>query len=315
MERMYKIVMPKPCSKHWDEMTPKENGRFCLSCSKSVIDFTTMLPDEVQRFFIQNQNENICGRFRKSQLETITVHIPSQVLFTQIHYHKMFLLALFVAMGSTLFSCKDKNGNKQKIDKVEVVNKLVLDTNRIMIGESKFNPNDSLNNNIPSPPPPKTIQVKFTKTNKSKIKANSTASICDSVSTKVQEEEMIYMGEAIYTDPEFKGGLKNFKDYIQQNYTFPKKTKEINGKILATFVIGKDGGLSDIKLIKDIGDGMGKELIRLLEKSENWIPGSQNGKMVRNLFSITLFIKTDKLKRSFFTNKYNHRIDSITVTQ
>ena len=60
---------------------------------------------------------------------------------------------------------------------------------------------------------------------------------------------------------------------------------------------------------------MGKELIRLLEKSENWNPGSQNGKMVSNLFSITLFIKTDILKRSFFTNKYNHRIDSITVTQ
>ena len=50
---------------------------------------------------------------------------------------------------------------------------------------------------------------------------------------------------------------------------------------------------------------MGQELIRLLEKSENWIPGSQNGKMVRNLFSITLFIKTDKLKKSFFTNKFN----------
>ena len=315
MERMYKIAMPKPCSKNWDEMTPKENGRFCLSCSKSVIDFTTMLPDEVQHFFIQNQNKNICGRFRKSQLDTITIHISSRVLLTQTQYHKMFLLALFIAMGTTLFSCKDKNGNKQKIDKVEVVSKLELDTNRIMIGKSKFDPNDSLHNNIPPPPPPKTTQVKFIKTNKSKIKANSTTTICDSVSTKVQEEEIIYMGAAIYTDPEFKGGIKKFKDYIQKNYVFPKKTKEINGEILATFVIGKDGGLSDIKLIKDIGDGMGKELIRLLEKSENWIPGSQNGKMVRNLFSITLFIKTNTLKKSFFTNKFNHRIDSIIVTQ
>ena len=315
MERMYKIAIPEPCSKNWDEMTPKENGRFCLSCSKSVIDFTTMLPDEVKHFFIQNQNENICGRFRKSQLETITVHIPSRVLFTQTHYHKMFLLALFIAIGTTLFSYKDKNGNKQKIDKVEVVNKLELETNRIMIGESKFNPNDSLHNNIPPPPPPKTTQVKFVKTNKSKIKAHSTTTICDFVSTKVQEEEIIYMGEAIYTDPEFKGGIEKFKDYIQQNYVFPKKTKEINGEIQATFVIAKDGRLGDIKLIKDIGDGMGQELIRLLEKSENWIPGSQNGKMVRNLFSITLFIKTDKLKKSFFTNKFNHRIDSLTVTQ
>jgi hypothetical protein len=38
-------------------MTPKDNGRFCLSCSKTVIDFTAMLPDEVQHFFIQNKTK------------------------------------------------------------------------------------------------------------------------------------------------------------------------------------------------------------------------------------------------------------------
>ena len=110
MERMYKIAIPEPCSKNWDEMTPKENGRFCLSCSKSVIDFTTMLPHEVQHFFIQNQNENICGRFRKSQLETVTIHIPDRILYSQTHFHRMFLLALFIVMGTTLFSCKNENG-------------------------------------------------------------------------------------------------------------------------------------------------------------------------------------------------------------
>ena len=48
MENKYKITIPEPCHENWDEMTPRENGRFCMSCSKTVVDFTSMLPDEIQ---------------------------------------------------------------------------------------------------------------------------------------------------------------------------------------------------------------------------------------------------------------------------
>ncbi|TDO78093.1 hypothetical protein EV143_103338 [Flavobacterium chryseum] len=118
----HKITIPEPCHEDWDKMTPNENGRFCLSCSKTVVDFTSMLPEEVQHFFIQNQNKKVCGRFKNEQLESLIIQIPSQVLYTQTQYHKMFLLALFIAMGTTLFSCADKDGNKNRIDKIEIVN-------------------------------------------------------------------------------------------------------------------------------------------------------------------------------------------------
>ncbi|WP_431243925.1 hypothetical protein ACQ9BO_05510 [Flavobacterium sp. P21] len=124
MERNYKITIPEPCHENWDAMTPKDNGRFCMSCSKTVIDFASMLPEEIQHFFIQNQNKKICGRFRNEQLETIIVQIPSRILYTQTQYHKVFLLALFIAMGTTLFSCQDKDGNKKKIENVEIVDHL-----------------------------------------------------------------------------------------------------------------------------------------------------------------------------------------------
>ena len=42
MERNFKITIPQPCHENWDQMTPKDNGRFCLSCSKTVVDFTSM---------------------------------------------------------------------------------------------------------------------------------------------------------------------------------------------------------------------------------------------------------------------------------
>lgn len=119
METKYKITIPKPCHEDWDKMTPDETGRFCNSCSKSVVDFTQMLPDEIQAYF--QKHSNVCGRFKNFQLDSLIIQIPNHVLYSQTKYHKMFLLALFIAMGTTLFSCADKNGNKQKIDKVEIV--------------------------------------------------------------------------------------------------------------------------------------------------------------------------------------------------
>jgi hypothetical protein len=314
MENKYKITIPEPCQEDWNKMSPNENGRFCSSCAKNVVDFTTMLPDEIQHYFATNKDNRICGKFRKSQLDTVTIQIPSRVLYSQTQYHKIFLLALFISMGTTLFSCADKEGNKQKIDKVEIIKNTTEIKNMTVGMLLPPKSNDSLHQVVP-PPWPKNNQVKFVKNNISKIKVNNFITERDTVSIKAQEEEIIYMGEAIYKDPEFKGGIEKFKDYIQQNYVFPKKANEMNREIQASFVTGKDGRLGDIKLIKDVGDGMGQELIRILEKSENWTPGSQNGKMVRNLFSITLFIKTDSVKKSFFKNKFNQRIDSIIVKQ
>lgn len=161
MEREYKITIPEPCHEDWDKMTPNDIGRFCGSCSKNVVDFTNMLPGEIQVYF--QQHNNVCGRFKKSQLDSITIQIPNRVLYSQTHYNKMFLLALFITMGTTLFSCSDKNGNKQKIDKVEIIEN-TSKMNNITVGvrlPPKTDSNNALHHNIP--PPPKIDQVKFTK--------------------------------------------------------------------------------------------------------------------------------------------------------
>lgn len=316
MESKYKINIPEPCNEDWNKMTPIENGRFCSSCTKNVIDFTTMLPDEIQLYF--QQHNNICGRFKKSQLNSLTIQIPSRVLLTQTQYHKIFLLALFITMGTTLFSCADKNGNKLKIDKVEVVSDSIEMKNTTvgMLLPQKQDPNDPSQKNIPPPPPPKTTQVQFVKPKTTKSDKRATKETRAEIKNKIVEEEEIYNGGIeFYINPEYKGGMEKFKEYVLQNYNFPKKAKPINGKVNATFVIEKDGGLSKSKLLKDIADGIGAELIRVLEKSENWIPGSQNGKLTRSLFSITLIIKTDTIHKSFLKNKLNSRIDSIIIKQ
>lgn len=121
METKYKIEIPKPCSENWEKMTPSESGRFCGTCMKNVVDFTNWNTSEIQHYLVENQGKKVCGRFNQKQLSSITIQIPEQVLFSQVQFHKIFLLALLITMGTTLLSCSDKNGEKQKIEKVEIV--------------------------------------------------------------------------------------------------------------------------------------------------------------------------------------------------
>lgn len=188
MRAKYKLTIPKPCHEDWNIMTPNSLGRFCGSCEKSVVDFTTMNPSEIQNYFISNQGNSICGRFTNQQLDSVIIQIPNQILYSQTNFHKMFLLALLISMGTTLFSCADKNGNKQKIDKVEVVSDSVRNDG-ILVGEAPII-EDTLrhNHNLLVPPPkPKIDEVKFVREFREPIISSGMVApelIIDSLKTK-----------------------------------------------------------------------------------------------------------------------------------
>jgi len=209
-------------------MIPNHNGRFCGSCSKKVVDFTTMLPDDIQVYF--QENNNVCGRFKNTQLDTLTIQIPNRILYSQTQYHKMFLLALFIVMGTSLFSCADKNGNKQTIDKVEIVEDSI-EVNNVTVGmplPPKSYSNDSLYHNIPPRAPSKSNQIKFIKPKKIKcgetLSNNSKKTKTDSVF--IYEDDSIIMGVAgISVYPDFKGGITKFYSFVKENYKISKKKK------------------------------------------------------------------------------------------
>ncbi|CAM3472249.1 energy transducer TonB [Flavobacterium chungbukense] len=109
-----------------------------------------------------------------------------------------------------------------------------------------------------------------------------------------EEEEIIFDENHVYNSagleilPSFPGGKVKLYQFIDDNYKKSNKKPTHQGKLFATFIIEKDGSLSDIKVLRDIGFGTGKELIRVLKLSPKWKPGKQKGKEVRTLYSIVI---------------------------
>lgn len=286
MERNYKITIPEPCHENWDEMTPKDNGRFCMSCSKTVVDFSSMLPEEIQHFFIQNKNDKICGRFRKSQLGTITIQIPSKVLYTQSNYYKMFLLALFIAMGTTLFSCQNKDGKKQKIEKVEVVKD--SDANSpIVVGEPAIDENSTNQAVVPPPPPPKIDQVKFVKpVDDSKSKSDKTNG-----KKNASVEKPIYVsGEVVSeTNAEFPGGIDQFYTFFAKEFKRPEDSNTTNTRL--AFAVEKNGSVSFLECSPAVDQAIENEIIRVLKLCPKWQPGQSDGKKVKRQYSLPITLQ------------------------
>jgi len=95
MENLFKISVPKPCHKNWDQMKPTENGRFCESCSKNVVDFTNMDRSKIQEYFFQNKAEQTCGRFNSHQVDNIIITNSKTAYSEAIVFSEIFPACTF----------------------------------------------------------------------------------------------------------------------------------------------------------------------------------------------------------------------------
>jgi len=111
------------------------------------------------------------------------------------------------------------------------------------------------------------------------------------VTTEIPEENTtLYTLDGIETYPEFTGGHAAFVKYLNRNLRYPEAAVDrgIQGKVLVSFIIEKDGQLSNIKIIRGIGNGCEEEAIRVLEKSPKWKPGIQNKQKVRVAYTLPI---------------------------
>lgn len=88
--------------------------------------------------------------------------------------------------------------------------------------------------------------------------------------------------------PEFPGGQDSMLSFIYHNIQYPAIAREngIEGTGVVTFIIHEDGSISDEKVLRDLGGGIGDEMLRMVRSFPDWKPGTQNGKPVRVQFNL-----------------------------
>ncbi len=92
---------------------------------------------------------------------------------------------------------------------------------------------------------------------------------------------------------DFPGGMSKFYEYMGNEMKYPKKEQRmgIDGRVYLSFVIERDGSLTDIKVLKGVSEGLDEEAIRVLKNSPAWNPGKQRGKEVRVRMTIPILFK------------------------
>jgi len=96
-------------------------------------------------------------------------------------------------------------------------------------------------------------------------------------------EEKVYQIYEVQKLPEFPDGKQHLSKYLKKNLNYPPKAFDdhVQGTVTASFVVEKDGRISNIKIIKGIGSGCDEEVIKLLENMPKWSPGELEGEPVR----------------------------------
>ncbi|RFZ94543.1 energy transducer TonB [Mucilaginibacter conchicola] len=96
--------------------------------------------------------------------------------------------------------------------------------------------------------------------------------------------------------PEPEGGAAGWSKFLNKNLRYPYQAQEEgkSGRVIVSFVVERDGHLTDITVTGKAGYGMDEEAIRVLKLSKNWRPGKQNGNAVRVRYSIPInFVLTE----------------------
>ncbi len=96
--------------------------------------------------------------------------------------------------------------------------------------------------------------------------------------------------ETVEVKPEFDGGYIAFVKFVASNFVLPE-VESLSGAVKVSFVIGIDGKIDNIKVIKDLGEGTGEEAIRVLKSCPSWTPGEQEGKKVKVLVNMPINLK------------------------
>jgi periplasmic protein TonB len=152
----------------------------------------------------------------------------------------------------------------------------------------------------PPPPPPEPSQelvivdddVEIDEEFTIDVEADAFSEVQEFTPIVVQEEEIAE--DVIFTvvedQPSFPGGEEARIRYLQENLRYPQMAREagIQGTVFVTFVVERDGSVTDVRVIRGIGGGCDEEAVRVVRNMPRWEPGRQRGQPVRVQFNMPI---------------------------
>jgi TonB family protein len=275
-----------PCSENWETMKIGINARFCDKCTKNVIDFTNKEKQEILEYLFLNRTENVCGRIYRSQLDFSNTDFLVTIQAIAKQNPNKNLAFYLLTVGTMILAGCNNSTIAQPIS--TNVDTTILQNDTISgNSDNNTNANDKVDNGLkienitpPSIPPP----------------AIPEGIIVGEVIHYPYPDKEPY--EMVETMPEFKGGMDQMIKYIQKNLKYPlwESTNKIQGTVLVTFIVGRDGKIREPKILRSVPESIyfDKEVLRIINNMPNWIPGQQDDKNVEVQFSLPIKFELER---------------------
>ena len=108
----------------------------------------------------------------------------------------------------------------------------------------------------------------------------------------------------VETMPEFPGGVSALMEFLSKNVHYPEGAFKngIQGRVICSFVVEKDGSISDAKIMRSVDTSLDEEALRVVNSMPNWTPGTQSGEPVRVKYTIPITFKLDGNKETAADN-------------
>ncbi|TKC07624.1 M56 family metallopeptidase [Pedobacter frigoris] len=109
------------------------------------------------------------------------------------------------------------------------------------------------------------------------------------------DDDKVYDFTTLEKNPSYPGGIEKFYQYVQRTVKYPQEAQnnKVQGKVLLSFIVEKDGSLTNIKVDRKLGWGTDEEAMRVIKNSIKWIPGVAGGKIVRVKYNIPISFTLD----------------------
>jgi protein TonB len=117
-------------------------------------------------------------------------------------------------------------------------------------------------------------------------------SATDAIIGEKEDEPVLFVEQM----PVFDGGMAELSKFLSKNLRYPRQATngEIEGKVFVQFVVGKDGKVSQVTVIKGIGYGCDEEAVRVVSLMPAWTPGKQSGKPVAVRYNLPISFKLQR---------------------